>query len=244
MVEPDAADAGRAITADGVTNPLGWVLCRVTPAAPYRHEPYSGRLLAELAGQKVTIWGRWCDESLLGHPVRTTIQPISVIVIDRGLSKIVEEHGFSQVLRDVDVFAFSDDHDRHVEVTARFPHRPQAHAVPAFAECVDREPAEAMLYGYSQKNLPAAYPLHGDRKHAFTVEPTSNGDVLRIAIDNGTTATGQGFFYAKLTLTYAEPFRQDVLTRRVPHRPLDELPIHRRVPMDLCVAHARVSTTR
>jgi hypothetical protein len=220
-VEPDAADAFRLIATDGTTNAFGWIRCRITPVAPYRYEPWRSQLLGELIGQRVRLGGTWCDRVDADSLKFTTIEPIAWILVDRGLSPIVEEHGFSQVIRDADVFAFSDDQDvsplmpnavphhgedRHVEISVPYPLKPQSNCNPVYAECDDREPAEAVQYDYRQKLQQQAFPIHADRAHAYTVVPEANGDTLHIEIDTGTPAAGQGFFYAKFTLTYDEPF--------------------------------------
>lgn len=220
-IEPDAADAFRLVTVDGTTNAFGWIPCRITPVAPYRYDPWRGQLLGQLIGQRVRLGGTWCDRTDTNSVKFTTIEPIAWIVVDRGLSPIVEEYGFSQVIRDVDVFAFSDDQevsllapnsvphhgeDRHIDISVPFPLKPQSNCNPVFAECDDREPAEAAQYDYKQKLQPKAFPLHAHRSQAYSVVPTANGDTLRIEIDTGRPASGQGFFYGKFTLTYDEPF--------------------------------------
>ena len=77
-----------------------------------------------------------------------------------GVNVIIEEHGFTQAIQDVDVFAFSDDtipdplapaviphpgEDRHIDVSIPFRVGPESNAVPVCAECDDREPAEARI---------------------------------------------------------------------------------------------------
>lgn len=222
VVEPDPADTAMATTADGHTNPFGWVLCRVTPPAPLCLEPLQGQLLGQMLGQRVTVGGTWCDLSTPDRPDVTTIQPLSFIAIDRGITPFVEEHGFTQVLRDVDVLAVADnspapllglgeavphrDESRHIDVTFPFPLKPQTNCNAVFAECQDREPAEAIVYNYSQQGVPSSYPLLSDLQHSYTVESTPNGDVLRVVVDTGQPSVGKGYFYAKFTLTYDEPF--------------------------------------
>lgn len=222
MVEPGAAHASRLIDASGGRNLLGWINCRVTPIAPYRFEPWRSQLLGQLIGQKVRLAGTWCDQTGLdGAPKGTIIVPVLWIVVDRGLSPIVEEHGFTQVLADYDVYAFSDDgdvlrdpgmvhrrEDRHLNIAIQFPPKPQVHSLAVFAECDDREPAEATQYDYKQKVQPKAYPLNHSRLRTYSVVAGPTGDALRLAIDTGNAGNGQGFFYAKLTLSYDEPFEE------------------------------------
>lgn len=220
------------IAADGKVNPFGWLECQVTPVAPYRNEPNAGRLLAEMVGKKVRLSGSWGDLKEAGATRATMISPIAWILVDQSalpslpghgfnVTPIIEEHGFSQVVRDVDLFAFSDDtpfvlgmtppphhqEDRHIEVGIPFPFRPQTNAIPRFDECVDRDDLEQILYG--KRTVPApAFPFHADRQHSITVSPSPAGDVLQVTVDTGTPAAGQGFFYAKLALTYDEAFEK------------------------------------
>src|SRR5688572_15714021 len=105
MVEPDAADANRVVASNGATNVFGWLPCSVSPAAPYRYDPQRNDLLGALVGQKVRVSGTWCDvKDAAGQLVGTMIVPIAWIVIDRGLSPIIQEQGFSQVIRDYDIY--------------------------------------------------------------------------------------------------------------------------------------------
>lgn len=205
-------------TADGKVSAFGWLDCVVTPVSPYRDQPRADRLLAELVGQKVYLAGSWGDVSDGGVIRATRVCAISRILVDRGITPLVEEHGFSQVVRDVDVFAFSDDtpllfleapphhqEDRHLEIEIAFPFRPQRSAVPTFVECVDRDDAEGVLYQFRSTPAPG-FPAHVDRQHLFTIEATPAGDILKLAIDTGLPANNQGFFYTKIALTYDEAF--------------------------------------
>ena len=133
------------VAADGKVNVFGWLECQVTLVAPYRNEPNSGRLLAEMVGKKVRLSGSWGDVKEGGLTHATLISPIAWILVDQSalpslpgdgfsVTPIIEEHGFSQVVRDVDLFAFSDDtplalgvpppphhrEDRHLEVGIPF----------------------------------------------------------------------------------------------------------------------------
>lgn len=206
------------ITADGKVAPFGWLACRVTPVAPYRNQPNAGNLLSEMLGQTVRLSGSWGDLSEDGATLRTLVSPIAWILIDRGITPIVEENGFSQAIRDADLYAFSDDsplafgpapphhqEDRHVEVRIPFPARPQLNATPTFVQCVDREDLEQQLYGFKAVAAPA-FPLHSDRQHGTTILTAATGDLLQITVDTGTPTMGQGFFYAKFALTYDEEF--------------------------------------
>jgi hypothetical protein len=209
------------VAADGKVNPFGWLECQVTPVTPYRNEPNAGRLLGEMLGQKVRLSGSWGDVTEAGATRATLISPIAWILVDRGITPIIEEHGFSQVVRDADLFAFSDDtpfilgvtapphhrEDRRIEVGIPFPFRPQTNAIPIFAECVDRDDLEQILYGF--RTVPApAFPFHADRQHSITVSASPAGDILQVTVDTGTPAAGQGFFYSKLALTYDEAFEK------------------------------------
>ena len=207
------------VTSDGKVNPFDWLECLVTPVAPFRDEPNAGRLLGEIIGQKVRLGGSWGDLTVNGLVLATRIIPIAWILVDRGITPIIEEHGFSQVVRDVDLFAFSDDtptdldvtlpphhqEDRHIKVSIPFPFKPQSIAQPKFAECVDREDLEQIRYGFRTKPAPA-FPFFIDRQHSLTVLNSPSGDSLQVIVDTGTPAAHQGFFYAKLVLTYVEPF--------------------------------------
>lgn len=209
------------VAADGKVNPFGWLECQVTPVAPYRNEPNAGRLLGEMVGKKVRLSGSWGDVTEAGATRATLISPIAWILVDRGITPIVEEHGFSQVVTDADLFAFSDDtpfvlggtppphhrEDRHIEVGIPFPFRPQANAIPVFAECVDRDDMELILLGIRAVPAPD-FPLHADRQHSMTVAASPAGDMLQVTVDTGTPAAGQGFFYAKFALTYDEAFEK------------------------------------
>ena len=152
------------------------------------------------------------DQSAIGSPASAPQ--------DFGVTPITEEHGFSQTVRDVDLLAFSDDspfelgvtppphhrEDRHYELSIPFPFRPQSNAIPRFEECVDRDDLEQLLYG--KRMVPApAFPFHVDRQHTLAITPGAANDVLQVSVDTGTPAVvGQGFFYAKLALTYDEGF--------------------------------------
>ncbi|MDB6101933.1 MAG: hypothetical protein JWO52_1932 [Gammaproteobacteria bacterium] len=207
------------VTADGKMNLFGWLECRVTPVAPYRNEPNAGRLLGEMLGRKIRLGGSWGDLTEAGETRSTLICPIAWILVDRGITPIVEENGFSQVVRDVDLFAFSDDtplvlgvtppphhrEDRHIEVAIPFPFRPQANAMPVFAECVDCDDIELILLGIRAVPAPN-FPLHADRQHSMTVAADPTGDMLQVSVDTGTPTAGQGIFYAKLSLSYDEAF--------------------------------------
>jgi hypothetical protein len=220
LIEPDAADANRLVASTGATNVLGWLPCTVWPAAPYRYDPLRSGLLGSVIGQRIRISGTWCDvKDSSGQVLGTTISPIAWIAIDRRLSPIVEEHGFTQVIRDYDVFAFSDDRDldagetfphhredRHFEFAVAFPPRPQSNVPPVFSECDDRSVDEANVYDYKQKALPKRYPLRSVAQVTYTVNSGGGGDELQIAVDTGTPGNQQGLLYAKLALTYDEPF--------------------------------------
>src|SRR4051812_8319535 len=108
VVELQAGDP-LLLAADGGTSPFNYLECVVTPVSPYRDIPKANQLLAELVGQKVRLAGSWGDVSEPGVATTTRIMPIAWILVDRGITPLVEEHGFSQVVRDVDLFAFSDD---------------------------------------------------------------------------------------------------------------------------------------
>ena len=218
MVELPAGDP-LLVAADGRVNPFGWLDCQITPVTPYRDEPHAGRLLGEMIGKKVRLGGSWGDRFENGTNIGTQIVSIAWLLVDRGITPIIEEHGFSQVVRDADLFAFSDDapfvlgempppfhqEDRHVEVDIPFPFRPQSNAVPVFTECVDRDDLEQLLYAF--RSVPAPhFPLHSDRQHTISIVAGPASDVLRITVDTGTPGAGQGFFYAKLVLTYDEGF--------------------------------------
>lgn len=133
LVELTAGDP-LLLTADGKTSPFGWLECVVTPVSPCRDQPRANQLPVELTGQKVRLAGSWGDFSEDGVIRSTRICPVAWILMDRGITPLVEQHGFSQVVRDVDVYAFSDDtpaafreppphhqEDRHVEVEIPFP---------------------------------------------------------------------------------------------------------------------------
>jgi hypothetical protein len=207
----------RLVTADGGTNLFDWLECRVRPPSPYRAQPHAGRLLGELLGQNVRIRGTWGDVTDdFNLPASTLLWPIASIVVDRGITPIVEEHGFSQAIRDIDVYAFSDDteigpfpshhrEDRELVITVPFPGRPQSDSTPVFTECVDREDREQVLYGYRTTPAPA-FPIHADGQHTFLVDSQATSDVLEIHVDTGLPSAGKGFYYAKFTLTYDEPF--------------------------------------
>jgi hypothetical protein len=207
------------VTLDGTVNPFDWLECQVTPVSPYRDAPNALRLLGEMVGQKVRLSGSWGDAMEAGVAIGTRILSIAWVLVDRGITPLVEEHGFSQVVRDADLFAFSDDspfapgeipspyyrEDRRIEVDIPFPFRPQSNAVPVFSECIDREDLEQVLYGFRIVPAPA-FPLYSDRQHVITVIPGPTGDMLRVTVDTGTPAAGRGFFYTKLVLTYDEEF--------------------------------------
>jgi hypothetical protein len=232
MVQLDAGSP-LLVAANGQVNPFGWLECRVTPVAPYRGEPYAGRLVAGMIGRKVRLSGSWGDLKEGGTTRGTMISPIAWVLVDQsaigspasapqdfGVTPITEEHGFSQTVRDVDLLAFSDDspfelgvtppphhrEDRHYELSIPFPFRPQSNAIPRFEECVDRDDLEQLLYG--KRMVPApAFPFHVDRQHTLAITPGAANDVLQVSVDTGTPAVvGQGFFYAKLALTYDEGF--------------------------------------
>ena len=227
MIQLDPGDP-LLIAADGKVNPLDSLECLVTPVAPYRNEPNAGRLLGEIVGKKVRLSGSWGDVKEDGTTKATRISPIAWILVDRGIMPIVEEHGFNQVVRDADLFAFSDDsplvqptpltqedviipphhrEDRHIKVDIPFPYRPQVNATPVCTECVDRDDKELVLLGIREVPAPD-FPLHADRHHSTTVLVSPAGDLLQVIVDTGTPAAGQGFFYSKFALTYHEAFEQ------------------------------------
>jgi hypothetical protein len=207
------------VATDGKNNAFDWLECQVTPVAPYRMAPNAQRLLNEMIGQKVRLNGTWGDVTENGVTRATMISPISWILVDRGITPIVEEHGFSQVVKDVDLFAFTDDtpdlifppphhrEDRHVEVDIPFPFRPQANATPKYAECIDRDDIELRLLGIRTTPTPE-FPLYNDRQHSTTIVAGGAADTLHITVDTGTPGTGQGFFYSKFALTYDEGFEK------------------------------------
>ncbi|HYO86067.1 MAG TPA: hypothetical protein VES01_06390 [Dermatophilaceae bacterium] len=217
-VELAAGDA-RLTRADGTVNALNRIDCRVTPVAPFRDLSSAGELLGNLAGQSVRLSGSWGDLSNDAIPVGTVVWPVTWVVADLGITPLVEEHGFTQAVRDLDVFAFTDDcqlspeavlpphhrQDRHVEVSLPFPFRPQPTAVPQFVDCRDREDREQQLY-FGRPNPRPAFPLYDDRQHLYTVASTPTSDTLSVTIDTGDPGAGKGFFYAKLALTHDEGF--------------------------------------
>ncbi|MBK8437421.1 MAG: hypothetical protein IPL37_13180 [Austwickia sp.] len=218
----------RLIRADGVGNAFGWIECRVTPVAPFRDPEHAAGLLSAMVGQWVRVGGSWGDLRYDGTPQATALWPVSWIVLDRGITPLVQEQGFTQAVRDVDVYAFTDDYlhadggtppphhrqDRHLELTVPFPFRPQSTAVPQFVECVDREDRERQLY-FGRTTPRPDFPRYDDRQHTFTVVSTAapgagggvvTSDVLAISIDTGDPAAGKGFFYTRLALTHDEGF--------------------------------------
>jgi hypothetical protein len=209
----------RLVTADGRTNVFDWIECRVTPIAPYRGLPYAGQLLSEVIGQKVRIAGSWGDLTDGVGTGATQIWPISWMVVDRGVVPLVEEHGFTQGVRDVDLFAFSDDSDvplggtppphhrenRHLEVRIPFPVRPQSNAIPMHTDCVDREAIEKVTYFGSTVAQPS-FPYHKENQFSSAVENAAGADTLVVTIDTGLPVAGNGFSYAKMALTYDEGF--------------------------------------
>ena len=64
--------------------------------SPVRNEPNAGRLLGEMVGKKVRLGGRWGDVTEAGATRATLISPIAWILVDRGITPIVEEHGFAR----------------------------------------------------------------------------------------------------------------------------------------------------
>lgn len=209
----------RLITADGRTNVFDWIECRVTPISPYRGTPYAGQLLSQIMGQKVRLSGSWGDLTDGPGTGATIMWPIAWIVVDRGITPIVEEHGFTQAVQDIDLFAFSDDTDvslfdappphhrenRHYEVHVPFPVRPQSNAIPRPTECVDRDAIEHVLY-FGHTVAQPAFPYHQETLFSSAVQSTPQADELVVTIDTGLPADGKGFSYTKMTLTYDEGF--------------------------------------
>jgi hypothetical protein len=207
------------VTSDGKVNAFDWIECLVTPVAPFRDLPNAARLLGEIAGQEVRLAGSWGDLTLDGHGLFTRIMPVAWIVVNHSLTAIIEEHGFSQAVRDVDLFAFSDDtptdidgplpphhrENRHFELTIPFPFKPQPSATPVRAECVDRENLEQLRYGFRQNSAPE-FPYHSVLMYRLNIIENAAGDVLQFVVDTGTPAEQKGFFYAKIALTYNEHF--------------------------------------
>ncbi len=219
------------VTADNKVNPFNWLECQITPITPYRNEPKAGQLISEVIGKKVRLSGSWGDLSENNITRSTVILPIAWILVDQSslssapgdafnVSPIIEENGFTQVVRDVDLFAFTDDtpfnfgvipphhqEDRHFEISIPFPFRPQTNSVPKFVECIDRDDSEQIMFGLRKVPTPA-FPFHSDRQHNITISSEPSKDILQVTIDTGVVGAGQGFFYSKLALTYDEAFEK------------------------------------
>ena len=215
IVMPESDTDPLLVNAAGDANPLNMIECRVTPTGPYREEPWASEILGELVGKSVRISGTWGDGTDDSGFTRTLVWPITWIVTE-SLSIVVEEHGFTQAVRDVSLYAFSDDsvgldiplhhrEDRHLNVSVPFPHRPQSEAVPVYATVVDRDYIEQQQYFADWLATPR-FPLVHVRGQSFGVASSGGVDNLNIVIDTGTAADDQGFLYEKLALTYDEPF--------------------------------------
>lgn len=213
MLQLSAGDP-HLISAGGHANPLDRIACFVSPPRQYL-DSYIG----ELDGSRVRLCGSWGDLTQAGGPAATVIWPVSWVVLDRGIAPIVEENGFTQAVRDLDVFAFTEscpllplmtapphhDEDRHLEIRVPFPQRPQPAAVPVFTDCVDREDRERQLY-FGRGTPQPRFPVFKDRQHSYAVEVGADLDTLVVSVDTGATDQGQGFFYTKIAMTYDEGF--------------------------------------
>ena len=150
----------RLVNAAGKTNLFDYLECQVTPTSPFQEPQYANRLLSDLLNQSVRIRGSWGDTTVMGVPVATLLSPIHWIVTDRKPSPFVEEHGFSQVVRETSTYSSSATtgrsipeirrhpihrEDRHADIAIPFPGRPRSITItpPTFAECVDREKPRA-----------------------------------------------------------------------------------------------------